>query len=688
MNGARSTYMRRGFLLTALAAAALLAVSPGTASAQISVTAPATVAEGNSVTVTVSGRAYVPATTAATTSVTVTVGTGTGTNEDEDVSLNQGAVATLVFPANTGDAAVQATRSATVTVQTTHDPDAEDENVVWDFTLGTVGTLTQDSAGNTPLALATTGNATALKIDDDETQTYVLELGPGQTLTEGDVANVTLKAVPEHEDNSIALTLHSSDPVNYLWDDDDFSDGTVDAPATIQIGSADATPAGVNSTTVYVKAPDNDKNRETDTVTLTAHSGSAGSSMRQGSLDISFADDHTLAPAESITAVAMDKEKDGMEVDSVMEGGDPVYLTISVDRGKAADKDATTIEKLTVDVKVAPAHAADASVTPTRVELPAVTAANGVQKAEMMVELSALADEDVGDETLTLHLEVTGESGNGSGTSTGMFEIDITDDTAKKIWPLDEDDAYPAIMAAIEEGGGDEGLNPGESFTVMTDDLFGLMDGYVASYGASVEGDEVSVSTSGDSVTVTADMAGEAKVTVTGTARMASSSFQAEQTVSNSASITFPVMVTDKKLVVMLHAPDSVMDGNIVEGSSYDIQVMANRAVMEDTMVMFMRDRAASDADEDDYSIENVTIMAGEDMAMATLMVTEDMMDDSGHAMGEALVLYAEVDGEETNSLMFTIWDEAVPALPLIGQLVLALFLALGGARLYRRRQG
>ena len=516
----------------------------------------------------------------------------------------------------------------------------------------------------------------------------MLELGPGQTLTEGDVANVTLKAVPEHEDNSIALTLHSSDPVNYLWDDDDFSDGTVDAPATIQIGSADATPAGVNSTTVYVKAPDNDKNRETDTVTLTAHSGSAGSSMRQGSLDISFADDHTLAPAESITAVAMDKEKDGMEVDSVMEGGDPVYLTISVDRGKAADKDATTIEKLTVDVKVAPAHAADASVTPTRVELPAVTAANGVQKAEMMVELSALADEDVGDETLTLHLEVTGESGNGSGTSTGMFEIDITDDTAKKIWPLDEDDAYPAIMAAIEEGGGDEGLNPGESFTVMTDDLFGLMDGYVASYGASVEGDEVSVSTSGDSVTVTADMAGEAKVTVTGTARMASSSFQAEQTVSNSASITFPVMVTDKKLVVMLHAPDSVMDGNIVEGSSYDIQVMANRAVMEDTMVMFMRDRAASDADEDDYSIENVTIMAGEDTAMATLMVTEDMMDDSGHASGEALVLFAEVDGEETNSLEFTIWDEAVPALPLIGQLVLALFLALGGARLYRRRQG
>ena len=34
MNGARSTFMRRGYLLTALAAAVLLAASPGTASAQ------------------------------------------------------------------------------------------------------------------------------------------------------------------------------------------------------------------------------------------------------------------------------------------------------------------------------------------------------------------------------------------------------------------------------------------------------------------------------------------------------------------------------------------------------------------------------------------------------------------------------------------------------------------------------
>ena len=84
------------------------------------------------------------------------------------------------------------------------------------------------------------------------------------------------------------------------------------------------------------------------------------------------------------------------------------------------------------------------------------------------------------------------------------------------------------------------------------------------------------------------------------------------------------------------------------------------------------------------------TIMAGYDSATAELMVTEDMMPDSGtnDNMGEQLVLFGMVNGEQTNALTFTIWDQAVPALPLFGQLLLALFLMLGGARLYRRRQG
>ena len=219
--------------------------------------------------------------------------------------------------------------------------------------------------------------------------------------------------------------------------------------------------------------------------------------------------------------------------------------------------------------------------------------------------------------------------------------------------------------------------------------LFTVMDGYTASYGVSVDGDAASASASGDSVTVTAAAAGEAKVTITGTSKMASSSFAPEQVATNVAEITFAVMVVDKKLVVMLEMPANVMDGNIVEGESYDIKVSANRMVSEDTEVMIMRDRAGSDAGEDDYSVSMATIMAGYDSATAELMVTEDMLPDSGtdDNMGESLVLFGMVNGEQTNALTFTIWDQAVPALPLFGQMLLALFLMLGGARLYRRRQ-
>ena len=61
-------------------------------------------------------------------------------------------------------------------------------------------------------------------------------------------------------------------------------------------------------------------------------------------------------------------------------------------------------------------------------------------------------------------------------------------------------------------GGGDEGVNPGESFIVMTSDLFTLAGGYTASFGTQVDGDAVSVSTSGDRVTITAETAGEATI--------------------------------------------------------------------------------------------------------------------------------------------------------------------------------
>ena len=130
------------------------------------------------------------------------------------------------------------------------------------------------------------------------------------------------------------------------------------------------------------------------------------------------------------------------------------------------------------------------------------------------------------------------------------------------------------------------------------------------------------------------------------------------------------------------------MDMNIVEGMSYELTATANQAVRMDTEVMIARDRGASDAGEDDYTVESIMIMTGEMSGTTMLMVTEDNMPDAGTGtnMGQSLVLVGSVDGMEIGTLTFTIWDAAVPALPLIAQLLLAAFLAIGGYRRYLRR--
>ena len=44
-------------------------------------------------------------------------------------------------------------------------------------------------------------------------------------------------------------------------------------------------------------------------------------------------------------------------------------------------------------------------------------------------------------------------------------------------------------------------------------------------------------------------------------------------------------------------------------------------------------------------------------------------------------------DGQTVNSLTFNLWDAAVPALPVVAQLLLAAFLAVGGCRRWLRRR-
>ena len=234
------------------------------------------------------------------------------------------------------------------------------------------------------------------------------------------------------------------------------------------------------------------------------------------------------------------------------------------------------------------------------------------------------------------------------------------------------------VDAVFMEAGAGMLMAGGDPVMVAMNELFTVAPGVEPTYSADSDMPAViEASDSGMTATLTPLTSGDAMITVTAV----------DSASSSIVTVSSAVTVGSESLVVTLEMPDSVMNGNIVEGMSYDIKVMANRAVTEDTEVMILRDRAASYADDDDFEVSSAMIMTGESSATATLMVTEDMEPDAGHADGEMLVLYGMVNGASTNSLTFTIWDEAVPALPLFGQLLLALFLMLGGARLYRRRQ-
>ena len=118
------------------------------------------------------------------------------------------------------------------------------------------------------------------------------------------------------------------------------------------------------------------------------------------------------------------------------------------------------------------------------------------------------------------------------------------------------------------------------------------------------------------------------------------------------------------------------------------LMVTASAAVAADTEVMIMRDRAARATAGTTTSCSirmMITIEAGE-MSGYTMLTAEDNSTDMEERM-EELVLFATVDGMQAEGeVTLYIWDYAVPALPLIAQLLLAAFLAIGGYRRYLRR--
>ena len=370
------------------------------------------------------------------------------------------------------------------------------------------------------------------------------------------------------------------------------------------------------------------------------------------------------------------------EAMSVMEGGAPVHVTVTVDRGTTGYPRGEALE---VSVMADASQALD-----YRVDQTMITVASGTGEKSATFKLWALKDDDVGAEDLTLTLTAKGaDDDNGSGEVMQMFSIAIEDDTTAKVWA--KDGAMEAVYGARDAAAGDdEMINPGENFEIMTDDLFGHLPTVTVDYAASSDNAAVGVSASGDKVMVMPqNMEGTAKITITATATDKASSFKTSQTRSDVAQIMFEVDVMLAMLTYSVMGPE---DMNLVEGGDAAmVTVMASRPLDGDetATVMLMRDGSSS-ATMDDFTVmpEMVMLEAGDEMAEFMVMATaDDMMENDGN-MAEMLTLFPVVNDMQMSdqSVSFYLWDAAVPALPIIAQLLLAAFLAIGGYRRYLRR--
>ena len=631
MNGSKSTFKRKGYWLTAFAAAVLLAASPGTASAQIEIEGPDddTVLEGDTVSYTVTVEGYIqPQETPAEGTLTVTMASPIGleptpddpelltegednqvVGQSGDISENLGLELVIPIPEGedlTGDP-VRFSSSGIIRLPTTHDLDAEDEK----FTVGfgapaivgpmlTVGEANDSGA----VTLDAEDAPDELIIDDDEAQTYVFDVTTAKP-TEGTNILVDLKADPFHVQASIDLTLH--------LDDGDYGHGQPDA---FPIGTG--TTVELNTQTITITTPsgaNGDGNRVDDSVTLTAYSGVVGRAVPRATVTIKVADKNELPAVEMMVV-----EEDGDEIDpqptSVKEG-DTIHVAVMVVDEDGDETNATEALEVAVTA-TGTADSADYTLTGGPFKIKSDMSMSNVVELEV-----SSAGDDIGRESLMFDAVVSGDEDVGPGTSTspGVLSLYIEDGTTPHITPNTSDADYDAIKAVIAAAGGDDEMlnpDPAESFTLMFGDLFTVMEGYTASYSFSQEGTSVSLSSTGEAITVTAEMAGRSEITINGTARLPVSSLEGSQTVANDASLKFPVEVVDGQLVVTVSADPM----EIAEGGTSEITATASRAVTAGDDEVEVHLTVVGDGGELDA--DSITIGMGDKSGSAMLTAAED----------------------------------------------------------------
>ena len=283
---------------------------------------------------------------------------------------------------------------------------------------------------------------------------------------------------------------------------------------------------------------------------------------------------------------------------------------------------------------------------------------------------------------------------NSTGAGAASTEATATP-TGRLVWAKSEQDVAAVIAAAIAAGAGDDmTVDPGEQIEIPGSALFDAAEGVTVSYTAVSSDSAVASAGIVDSLTVTvlANAGGMADITITATGSPPSGVTINPQTNPREASITFPVEVAIEALTLELVGPTDI---NLVEGGRdhangtagrATVTVRANRPVTREVTVTLMADRAMGDATADDFEAAPIVLGAGATAGSTLVTAVEDNTAEGR----EELVLFgvaADNAGEVQGEVTLHLWDAAVPALPVIAQLLLAAFLLWAGGRRYRLRR-
>ena len=529
-------------------------------------------------------------------------------------------------------------------------------------------------------------------IEDDEDQTVTVKMGTktSTTVYEGDsgddVPTFTVAASPARVDLPLEVRLDMVDLGGTTVSSGEISVST--GSLTLNDGSTG------NSDTVTVHLPASDGNRVDDDYELHAsvnvYSVSSGGyeTIPAASHPIRVLDRHKL-PEVTVSPKTGTVEEGGMIELTVTINRNPSNTTVSNE-----EKLQYTQEEVTVMLDMGMGSTASRNDFSPVESVVFPKRERGAYTAEKTVEVMTTADNELDDmEVLVLDAMVAGAvAANGSEKDShpAVSTLTIEEGTDKLVWAKTQNEVEAAVYAAKNAGAGDDMMfTPDEMIEVMGSALFNAAEGVTVSYSAMTSDRDVA-STSVDNagmVMVTAMGAGMADITITAHATMPSGVKILDQTDSREASIMFPVEVGLEALTLMLTGPE---DMNVVEGGmGAMVTVTANRAVTEEVTVTLMRDRAMSTASDADFTAEPIVIAAGMMTGSTMVMAVEDGMMESVDNMAEELVLYGMAEGmagEVSGQVKLYLWDAAVPALPVIAQLLLAALMAVGGYRRYRRR--